>query len=64
VPKDIYPNHPIQDGSIMGSCKDYYTRFNLGSFPRKISIEEAEKRFVYLNLLLKNIIIINEQFIF
>lgn len=30
----------------MGSCKDYFTRFNLGSFPRKISVEEAEKRFV------------------
>ncbi|VVC36367.1 Winged helix-turn-helix DNA-binding domain,B-block binding subunit of TFIIIC [Cinara cedri] len=44
VPKDIYPNHPVEDGSIMGSCKEYFTRFNLGSFPRKISVEEAEKR--------------------
>lgn len=32
----------------MGSCKEYFTRFNLGSFPRKISIEEAEKRFELL----------------
>ncbi|XP_025417510.1 general transcription factor 3C polypeptide 1 isoform X2 [Sipha flava] len=44
IPKDIYPNHPVEDGLIMGSCKDYFTRFNLGSFPRKISVEEAEKR--------------------
>lgn len=35
----------------MGSCKEYFTRFNLGSFPRKISIDEAEKRFVYYILL-------------
>ncbi|XP_050429268.1 uncharacterized protein LOC126838682 [Adelges cooleyi] len=44
MPKDIYPNHCIEDGPIMGSCKDYYTRFNLGTFPRKITVEEAEKR--------------------
>jgi len=31
----------------MGSCKEYFTRFNLASFPRKISVEEAEKRFAH-----------------
>lgn len=44
VPQDIYPNFPVEDGTIMGSCKEYFTRFNLASFPRKISVEEAEKR--------------------
>ncbi|XP_050532028.1 general transcription factor 3C polypeptide 1 isoform X2 [Daktulosphaira vitifoliae] len=44
TPKDIYPNHCIEDGLIMGSCKDYFTRFNLGTFPRKITVEEVEKR--------------------
>lgn len=34
----------------MGSCKDYFTRFNLGTFPRKISVEEAEKRYFIIIL--------------
>lgn len=44
IPQDIYPNYPVEDGAIMGSCEEYFTRLNLASFPRKISAEEAEKR--------------------
>lgn len=47
----------------MGSCEEYYTRFNLGQFPRKISIEEAEKRYLYFIIYQSNNLT-NEHFVF